>query len=48
LQRFQHRSADVLRDERVDLAPALECLGVALHGARRAIGRLTGNLRLLR
>jgi hypothetical protein len=26
----------------------LEYLGIALHGPRRAIGRLTGNLRLLR
>jgi hypothetical protein len=26
----------------------LEYLGLALHGARRAVGRLTGNLRLLR
>jgi hypothetical protein len=35
---------------RVARTPAadLEYLGLALHGPRRAVGRLTGNLRLLR
>jgi hypothetical protein len=36
--------------DRVSQTPTaeLEYLGVALHGPRRAVGRLTGNLRLLR
>ena len=37
-QRLDHRRADVL---------VLEYLGLALHGSRRAVSRVTGTLRLL-